>query len=301
MGSVIKTRLGFISHGTRCSGWLYYPKGIKKPPIVLMAHGLAAEKTFGLPAFAEAYAEAGYAVFLFDYRNHGDSEGVPRNLVRASRHIQDWEVALARVKRIPNINPEEIILWGASFSGGHTLVLAARHPEIAAVISHVAFTDGFTALQGRKVNDILKGAGAGLLDAILSLGGVRCAVPVVAEAGALACLNQPGALAGYTAMLPPESAWKNECPASIFLTLPWYRPIKMVTAIKCPVLMIKAREDNIISGAAIDQTWQQIPRGCLLEIEGGHFDFYAGEIFNHLIQEELKFLADNGLKKKSYI
>jgi len=292
MGSFVKSKVGFESRGTRCSGWLYHPKGVKKPPLILMANGFAAEKTFGLPAFAEAFVQDGYAVYLFDYRNHGESEGMPRNLVRASRHLQDWEAALARAKRIPNISQEKIILWGCSFSGGHVLVIAARHPEVAAVISHAALTDGLTVIKERTITDLLKAAGAGILDAVLSIGGVRCTIPVVDEPGKLACLSQPRVVENYTAMIPPESKWENRCPASVCLTLPWYRPIKMASAIKCPLLMIKAREDNIVSAAAIEQTIAQIERGRLLEIEGGHFDYYHGEIFTELYQQELAFLAN---------
>lgn len=296
MGSFTQSKLGFTSRGSRCSGWLYYPKGSRRPPVVIMAHGFAAEKTFGLPQFAEAYARAGYAVYLFDHRNHGESEGIPRNLVRASRQLQDWEAALARIKRAPNIDPQRIILWGASFSGGHVLVMASRHPEIAAVISHVAFTDGLTALQGRAISDIVKAAGAGILDAILSPLGVRCSIPVVGQPGTLACLNQPGAMEGYMATIPPESKWINECPASVFLTLPWYRPITCAEKIKCPVLMVKAREDDIVSAAAWEATVQKIPQAKRLELEGGHFDFYNGETFTYLMEQELSFLVDCGLR-----
>jgi alpha/beta superfamily hydrolase len=42
-----------------------------------MAHGFGAERTFGLEPFAERFAEAGLATFLFDYRCFGDSEGEP--------------------------------------------------------------------------------------------------------------------------------------------------------------------------------------------------------------------------------
>lgn len=295
MGNFVKSKVGFESRGVRCSGWLYHPKGIKKPPLILMANGFAAEKTFGLPAFAEAFAENGYAVYLFDYRNHGESEGSPRNLVRASRQLQDWEAALARVKRIPHINQEKIILWGCSFSGGHVLVIAARHPEIAAVISHAPFTDGLTVIKGRNIPELLKSVGAGIIDAVLSVGGVRCTIPVVSEPGKLGCLNQPEVVEKYTAMIPPESKWENRCPASVCLTLPLYRPIKMVSAIKCPVFVIKAREDNILSLTAMEQTAALIEQGNLLEIPGGHFDYFAGEIFTDLLAQELAFLQQCGL------
>ena len=41
----------FISQGTRCAGWLFRPEGASRPPIVIMAHGFGAERTFGLPAY----------------------------------------------------------------------------------------------------------------------------------------------------------------------------------------------------------------------------------------------------------
>jgi hypothetical protein len=37
-----------------------------------MAHGFGAERTFGLEPFAERFARAGLAAFLFDYRCFGD-------------------------------------------------------------------------------------------------------------------------------------------------------------------------------------------------------------------------------------
>jgi hypothetical protein len=63
-----------------------------------MAHGFGAERTFGLEPFAERFAQAGLAAFVFDYRCFGDSEGQPRNLVSPRRHLQDWEAALSYVK-----------------------------------------------------------------------------------------------------------------------------------------------------------------------------------------------------------
>jgi len=87
----IRTDSYFYSNRTRCFGWLYTPKSIEKPPVVIMAHGFAAEMIFGLPSFAKRFVEKDIAVFLFDYRNFGRSHGKPRNLVSPHRHIQDWQ------------------------------------------------------------------------------------------------------------------------------------------------------------------------------------------------------------------
>lgn len=39
----------FESHGTNCHAWLYQPKHTTEPPpLIIMAHGLGAQKDFGL-------------------------------------------------------------------------------------------------------------------------------------------------------------------------------------------------------------------------------------------------------------
>ena len=43
---------------------------------------------------ARRFVEAGYAVYLFDYRNFGDSEGQPRHWVDPFRHLKDWDAAI---------------------------------------------------------------------------------------------------------------------------------------------------------------------------------------------------------------
>ena len=94
----------FVSQGIRCSGDLYLPKNVKNPPIVIMAHGFAAEKSFRLPAYAERFVLNELAVLLFDYRCFGESDGEPRNLVDPGRHIKDWESAVSHVRTLSAIN-----------------------------------------------------------------------------------------------------------------------------------------------------------------------------------------------------
>ena len=79
-----------------------------------MAHGLAAERAFGLASFAQRFAQKGMAVFVFDYRNFGDSQGEPRNLVSPKRHLQDWQAAMAHVGRLTEVDRGRIALWGSS-------------------------------------------------------------------------------------------------------------------------------------------------------------------------------------------
>src|SRR3954453_9167018 len=72
----------FKSAGLKIVGWLYVPKGLKegeKRPAIVMAHGWSAVKEMYLDDFAAKFAGAGFVVTVFDYRNFGDSEGMPRS------------------------------------------------------------------------------------------------------------------------------------------------------------------------------------------------------------------------------
>ena len=69
-----------------------------------MAHGFAAEYSFGLQPFATAFVEMGFAVLLFDYRGFGSSGGSRRNEVHPWRHIEDWQAAVAYARTLPDVN-----------------------------------------------------------------------------------------------------------------------------------------------------------------------------------------------------
>src|SRR6201992_3763505 len=136
----------FNSGSDRVSAWLYRPASRAKAPLLVMAHGLGAVRTMRLDAYAERFAAAGYACLVFDYRNFGDSEGAPRQLLDIRMQLQDWTVAAAFARTLPGIDPSRIGLWGTSFSGGHVIATAARVPGIAAVGSQCPFTDSAASL-----------------------------------------------------------------------------------------------------------------------------------------------------------
>lgn len=60
----------------------YRPKTEEKPAVILMAHGLAGLRQFKLIQFAQRFAQAGYAVVLFDYRYWGGVRGAQESWCR---------------------------------------------------------------------------------------------------------------------------------------------------------------------------------------------------------------------------
>ncbi|MDD5224728.1 MAG: alpha/beta fold hydrolase [bacterium] len=283
----------FRSHGLKCAGWLFLPEGVTKPPVVIMAHGIAAERTFRLPAFAEKFTARGLACFVFDYRNFGDSEGEPRQLVSPDRHLRDWRAAIACVRRFKDINPERIALWGSSFSGGHVLAIASETPGLSAVVAQVPFVDGAAlarlAPRSFQIEATLKGLRD--LGRAMTFRPPYC-VPVVAEPGEFALMNTPESKPGYLALVPPGSKWKNEVPARIFLEMPRYRPALHADKITCPVLLVIAEKDSLIPAGDVEKAAARIPKARIVKFPVNHFAVYVGEPFEQVSEIEGKFLQE---------
>ena len=281
----------FFSCGTRCAGWLYLPNGLKYPPVVVMGHGLAAERTFRLPAYAERFAERGMAVFVFDYRYFGGSDGEPRNLISPSRQLQDWRAAIDHVRSIPGINQSRMALWGTSFSGGHVMVTAAQDTDITVVVAQVPFFDSLSLLKMVGLRNIARTSIAAVGDVfrMVTSHGAHY-IPVAGEPGSFALITAPDFESGYYEIVPEGYSWRNECPARIFFTVPFYRPILKAKRVKCPTLILMAEKDTIIRPKSLVKAAAKLKNVKLMRMPVGHFDVYTGDGFDRAVEIETYFL-----------
>lgn len=95
----------------------YRPKTEEKPAVIVMAHGLAGLRQFKLIQFAQRFAQAGYAVVLFDYRYWGGSTGRPRELVSIKKQLEDWRTMINHLKERKSIDSD-----GSCCGGRHSAV-----------------------------------------------------------------------------------------------------------------------------------------------------------------------------------
>src|ERR1700744_1345631 len=100
----------FNSGSDRISAWLYRPTGNGDAPRVVRAPGLGAVRTMRLDAYAERFSAAGYACLVFDYRNFGDSEGEPRQLLDVDMQLADWAAAVAYARTLDGVDADRIAL-----------------------------------------------------------------------------------------------------------------------------------------------------------------------------------------------
>ncbi|OZZ91289.1 alpha/beta hydrolase, partial [Klebsiella pneumoniae] len=72
----------------------YIPKTNNKSAVIIMAHGFAGLRQFKLIQYAQRFAQAGYAVILFDYRYWGGSTGKPREMISINSQLEDWKTMI---------------------------------------------------------------------------------------------------------------------------------------------------------------------------------------------------------------
>lgn len=282
-----------MSDGVRCAGTLWLPERTSPPPVLVMAHGFGADRAWGLPMFAERFAQEGFASFLFDYRGFGDSEGMPRRVVSPRRHVEDLSRALEHVRRLPDIDPERVVLWGTSLGGGHAITVAATHPHISGVIAHVPHVDALASLVGLgEPIHTLRLIGAGLRDvARMATFREPHYVANVGRTGELAIMNTEDAWEGFLALIPQGASFDNRCAARVAFTFPFYRPIRKARAVRVPTLIVAATQDSLIPIESIRKTAARIPQCKLVELDCPHFAPYTGVWFERSIHAQLDFLT----------
>ncbi|MFZ5596944.1 MAG: alpha/beta hydrolase [Bacillota bacterium] len=293
--SFTRTDVEFISHGEKCVAWLYRPDTVEKPPLIIMAHGFGALRTFGLEPFAEKFVSQGIAVLMFDYRGFGNSDGYPRNLISPKKHIQDWHSAIAYARRIRWVNHSRIGLWGSSYSGGHVLCVAAKEPDIAAIVIQVPFVNGLSSSWNMKK---VLGWGyigrctAAILRDLWRMITFRSPYYIAAygKPGELAVLSTPDSYDGIMALIPPAVRdWDTTSPARLMLYLMTYFPNTRAGKVKCPALVIAGERDSLIPFEFVKKTVTKMPHAEFVSLPCGHFDPYVGDTFEVVSNHEAEF------------
>lgn len=285
-------RSDFDSQGTRCAADLWRPPDAERSPVVVMAHGLAALRTFGLERYARRFVDAGLAVLRFDYRRFGESDGLPRQIVDHRRQLEDWAAAIEHARSLSGVDGTRLALWGTSYSGGHVLATAARDHRIDAVVAQVPFVDGIATLRHLPLRTVLRVTGHSLRDVVrMATSREPHYIPVAARPGELAALNRPGSWEGYMKLVPGDAPWENRLAARIALTLPFYRPTAGAGRIRCPVQLLYAERDLLNPAAAAERVVERIPNVEAIREPYGHFDVYDGPEFERAVRRQVDFLV----------
>jgi pimeloyl-ACP methyl ester carboxylesterase len=289
----------FTSGDDRISAWLYRPLngGAGGPaPLLVMAHGLGAVRTMRLDAYADRFSAAGYACLVFDYRNFGDSEGEPRQLLDIGMQLADWAAAVAYAHTLAGIDHSRIGLWGTSFGGGHVIATAARLPGVAAAVAQCPFTDGVASVSVMKPLTVARLTALAVRDAVgARIGRPPTMVPTVGKPGEAALMSTPDAYDGYLRLVPDGVELPNELAARIVLNVITYRPGRLAAKITCPILFCVCETDSVAPAVPTLQYAAKAPHGEVRLYPEGHFAIYVDDAFERVVADQIAFL-DKHLK-----
>ena len=144
MSKELRESVVLTNQNQKIFGILHLPKGIEKPPCVLMCHGLGGHKTGRYRVYvdlAEALIEKQIAVFRFDFRGSGDSEGNFGEMTLQGE-VSDAIKALEYLQSDPRINPDQIGLFGRSLGGAVATLSAASFGHIKSIALWAPIYDG---------------------------------------------------------------------------------------------------------------------------------------------------------------
>jgi pimeloyl-ACP methyl ester carboxylesterase len=259
---------------------------------MVLAHGLGAVKEMGLEPYAEAFANAGYVVLVFDYRHFGESGGEPRQLLDIHRQLQDWKAALQKVRSLSSVDPDKVGVFGSSFGGGHVIVTAAEDNRVAVAIAQCPFTDGLASATTLGARGFISVSALAITDRIGSLLGSRpVMVPLAGKPGSTALMNSTDALSGYQALLPETLAHENQVAARIGLQILRHKPGSLAKKIQCPILFLVCDKDTVAPPGPTLRHAQKAPKAEVIRYPIGHFDIYKGSALEKTLSDQLAFLA----------
>jgi fermentation-respiration switch protein FrsA (DUF1100 family) len=263
-------------------GWLYVPNGLKegeKRPTVVMAHGWSAVKEMYLDDFAAKFANGGFVVVVFDYRNFGNSEGEPRSHIDPHMQLEDYKNAITWATLQPMVDADRIGIWGSSYSGAHVLHLAAFDRRVKCAVSQVPLVNAMDNFRRLVRADFFPGTQAWLAAdrAEQYTTGKVNYLPVVAAQGTPSALPPQESFDWFTkAGATRAPAWKNEQTVrSLELALEYNPGANIHLISPTPLMIVVAKNDTLTpTDLAIEAYGRAREPKQLVIVPGGHFDAY---------------------------
>ena len=268
--------------GVTLRGWHYVPDGARgKVPTIVMAHGFSAVKEMYLDRFAEAFAAAGLASVVFDNRNFGASDGLPRQEIDPWQQVRDYRDAITYAEALDETDPDRIGIWGSSYSGGHVLVVGAIDRRVKCVVAQVPLASGHDNARRLIRADYLAGVqGMFAEDRRARMAGKPPAmIPVVAEdPAAPSALPTPDSWTWFTETGRSRApSWRNEVTLRSVEMFTEYEPGSYAAFVSpTPLLMVVALGDVLtVADLALAAFERALEPKRLVTLSGGHFDAYV--------------------------
>lgn len=268
---------------------LRQPEKATQSPVIILCHGFCGIREILLPAFAEAFTQAGYATVTFDYRGFGDSEGERGRLV-PSMQIDDILTVIAWAKQQPALDPDRIGLWGTSFGGCHVFGAAANNPDVKCVVSQLAFADGEAIVTGQMDATEKAGFMATLekMDQKRQSSGKEMFVAITRV------LNDDESKAFFEENRHQHPKMDIKIPFLTIRETLLYKPAVNAAKVTCPTLIVVAGQDSVNppeQGRALFDAVAATDKQLFVAEDAHHYEIYDGQHFAAVIKAQTAWFA----------
>ncbi len=285
--------MGFGSGNEQCAAWLYLPDGPPKPrPLVIMGHGLGANREMGLDRYARRFAAAGMGVLVFDYRHFGASGGEPRQLLNIARQRDDWRAAIAFARTLKGFDATRIALWGSSFGGGHVLSIAHEDDYLAAVVAQCPFTSGWSSAMAKGPIGLTKTATVAMAD--IAFGPIRrkpIGVRLAGRKRSAALMSASDVPEGFGRLAEESEQYQPKVSARVSFSALFDSPWRRTKNIKVPVLYAVCDHDSLAPVGPTLKAAERTKHGIVKRYPIGHFDIYFDDWFEKAVYDQTDFLV----------
>jgi acetyl esterase/lipase len=208
-----------------------------------------------------------------------------------SYQLDDYRAAIEYARSRKEVDPEKVVVWGTSASGGYGIVLAAGDKRIAGVVAqcpgldHKASEQMFRKKLG--IGHMLKLFVHGQRDMMRARLGLSAhKIPLVGKPGTMAFLPVAEAYEGYSKIVSRH--FVNEVCARIVVRSHGFEPVKHIHNVGCPVLIQICEYDKL--APIRPQTEKELMKYAEVKrYPIGHFEIYAEDNFEKAVSDQLEF------------
>ena len=272
----------FWSDGSRLQGTVFTPKDIaleEKLPGILLIHGWGGHRGNLNKNYAPHFAKLGFVVMTFDLRSWGKSDGffvaettLPpvnsvanvdvsgqhiRSIVNPFKMLDDARAALSWFVAEPNLQANNIGVWGTSFGGSLAVVTAANDRRVKALVTQMA-----------PVNN-------------------QATFGQIPE-GMVSAWETQRARGEITPYPGPESASPGLRGYPDMIAMKRYDPAAYWPKVSSPTLIIDAENEELfdrrVNGLALHQSLKGRIETNYKVIEGKHYDLYRGDGYEQALK-----------------
>ncbi|KAI0387548.1 DltD N-terminal domain protein [Hypomontagnella monticulosa] len=278
--------------GVTLRGALYI--GGLNSPALIMTPGFNMTRDAFAPRVACHLQQQGITALVYDHRNIGASDGMPRNDINPAQQAADYHDALTFLKSDTRVDPERIGFWGISFSGTVALAAAALDKRAKAVVTLCPLTNW--ELDPSRWRDAMSLA---MQDREAQVNGhTASSIPMVTAQGynAAGFLNGMGedALAYLLEIGKRSPSFNIDTTIQTYYNIMNWSPFKLMKFISpTPVLVLMAENDKVSPPA--DQRMlicDQIkgPKQVHVVSGKGHLNMIDKDNFESVMDVQMDFL-----------